>query len=884
MIRANLLASTLLLWLLAIVASLATTGCGPSRGSVSFTADVRPIFNAKCVGCHGGVKQAGGFGLVFRENALRETASGKFAIVPGDAASSEVIVRARHADPELRMPLGEQPLTDAEISVLSQWIDEGAEWEKHWAYEVPVPPEVPAAIDGAGQRIDHFVRAQLKAEGIVPNPPADKDKLLRRVSFDLTGLPPRPALAEAYLSDERPDAYERLVDTLLSQPTYGEHLASYWLDLARYADSRGNERDQSRTIWPYRDWVIRAFNRDLPFDQFTIDQLAGDLLEAPTEDQLIATAMHRNTPANDEGGTENEEFRTQSVMDRVSTTYEIWQGTTMACVQCHSHPYDPIEHERFYEAYALFNNTVDHDHATESPNFITFHAHNERKYRKLSDWLAEEDNSTQQWWRRWIKMREPRMRAYNLEAYDGVFTGRGDEDVLVLRNGNHIILPERDLGNTDALVLEYAPRSPGDLIFRLDGPQGREIGRFTNDKGAWTKRQRLNLAGQSGTHRIHVTAQGAPGDGEVVRLYTVGFEDALPGAERDGYAEIKRFVEELTTTYDSIRTPILLENPPEQARKTYLFERGNWLVHGKEMDGGDFANRLEFAQWLVSDTNPLTARVTVNRFWAQLFGRGLVATPADFGSQGASPSHPKLLDDLALRFAGDLNWSVKALLREIVLSKTYRQSSYASAELLKRDPENDLFARGPRKRLTGEQVRDQALAVSGTLSQKMYGPGVMPPQPDGLWDFIPYSNLKWTTSEGEDRYRRAVYTFLRRSVPYHGLATFDGSDRQMCLSERVTTNTPLQALMTLNDPAFQELARHYATALLEIEDPNDRIQQLYQRVLLRRPTTEEAIILRGLYAEALAHYWTVNQGSADLEATTVIVNAVLNLDESINLS
>lgn len=852
---------------------------------LSFNKDIRPIFNAKCVGCHGGVKQAGGFGLVFRENALRETSSGKRAIVPGNAARSELVRRIVHDDPELRMPLEAAPLEEHEVALISEWIEQGAEWEDHWAYNPLTLPEVPETTEWSEQPIDRFVHSRLIQQNLAPSGRAKKEKLLRRVSFDLTGLPPEPEVATRFLEDDRPSAYADLVDTLLSRPTYGEHLASYWLDLARYANSRGYERDRLREIWPYRDWVIKAFNQDMPFDQFTVEQLAGDLLEQPTTEQLTATGFHRNTLSNGEGGTENEEYRTVTVMDRVNTTYEVWQGTTMSCVQCHSHPYDPIKHEEFYQAYALFNNTVDHDHITESPKLVTLHAADEQKYLRLQDWLQEEAKETQEYWRRWIKLREPRMRAYDLEEHNGVFTGRADEDYLYLRPGTYFKTPSRNLAEVQALIIDQSVLHPGTLVFRLDDENGPEI-----DRIEWTKKQRdketrLELGGITGEHSIHVSVESEADEEAIIfRLYTVAYEDKLPGEDRQGYAEIKQFIQELGVAKDSFSTLVLAETPAEFARTTHLFERGNWLVHGPEMDGGQHENRLDFARWLVSEENPLTARVIVNRYWAQLFGRGIVSTVADFGSQGDLPAHPELLDYLAMKFSTEMNWQLKPLLKEIVLSQTYQQSSIASAQQLQQDPYNTWLARGPRKRLTGEQLRDQALAISGALSDKMYGPSVMPPQPDGHWNTVVHSRTKWVTSEGEDRYRRAVYTFLRRSALHPVMTTFDGAERDVCLSERVPTNTPLQALMTLNDPAFRELAGIVANSLLEETTLEKQMNVLFERVLYRRPSAEEIDVLKDLHTAALAHYQSEETDQAKREAMTIVVNAVLNLDESLNLT
>ncbi|MEM9929043.1 MAG: DUF1553 domain-containing protein, partial [Bacteroidota bacterium] len=788
---------------------------------LSFNTHIRPIFNAKCVSCHGGVKQAGGFGLVFREDALVETTSGRYAIVPGQPGKSEVLRRILHDDPELRMPLDGAPLSEEETDLIRRWIEQGAKWEAHWAYQPITSPQVPTTTsDWPLNPVDNFILAQLKKDSLSPARMAEKSMLLRRVSLDLTGLPPSPDLTVRYLQDTRPNAYERVVDELLASPAFGEHWASQWLDVARYADSRGYERDGSRSIWQYRDWVIRAFNQDLPYDQFIRDQLAGDLLENPSEDQLLATAFHRNTLSNDEGGTSNEEYRVVTTIDRINTTWEAFLGTTMSCAQCHGHPYDPFRQEAFYQSYALFNNTADHDHVTEAPYLITYHEAEEQKYKRLETWVAEHTaaaaQQAQQQWRAMLKLREPRLRPHAFEeVVNGVFTDRADEDWLFLRGNGSLKLPARGLTNVAALHLNYRYYDPTVVEVRLDRPDGELVASTALKPQSFS---RIQLQPISGKHALYLHFKGEEGQ-RLLGLYSVLYQDALPGATAAGYAEVEAFIDELLVAKDSVRTPVLVELEDDQRRTTTTFLRGNWLVPGDTVRAGVPAvfsslpitanpskDRLAFANWLTAPENPLTARVAVNRFWAQLFGRGIVETTEDFGSQGSPPTHPELLDWLAHHFQEDLQWRPKALLRLLVTSAAYRQSSKAAPELLAKDPGNKLLARGPRKRLTAEQVRDQALSVSRLLSAKMYGPGVMPPQPDRLWDFVPYSGMRWETSKGEDRYRRAVYTFLRRSVIHPQFATFDAPNRQVCLSRRIETNTPLQALLTLNDPAGLECA------------------------------------------------------------------------------
>ena len=864
-----------------IVAVYLLVSCQPEE-RVSFNAEVRPIFNAHCVGCHGGVKQSGELGLIFRKDAMA-------AIVPGSAARSELIKRVRHTNPEVRMPYERAPLSKADIRTLERWIDQGAEWEEHWAYRAPTVVAAHAAVPAGGNRIDAYIADGLAPHSLTLAPVAPPPVLLRRLAFDLTGLPPTPEEVAAFVADPSEAAYATAVDRYLASPRYGEHRAATWLDLARYADSRGYERDRPRTIWPYRDWVIRAFNADMPFDSFTVLQLAGDLLEAPTRDQLIATAFHRNTPSNEEGGTDNEEYRVVSVLDRVNTTWEVWQGTTMACVQCHSHPYDPIEHEAYYQSYAYFNNTADHDHVWERPLLSIPSQALQAKVDSVRSWVTaygEPEEMVQ--WQRFLETREPVLRPYHFEqVVGGVFTDRADEDFLILQDGHSFALPELDLSEVTALHLNAGAPDVVEVSVRLDAVDGSEIGKVTLQK-SWGAISIIPIATTSGMHRVFLRVAGTEGS-DLLRVYSVYPQRKLPGAEAAGYAEVTKRVTQLATAPDSVTVPVLSENPAELRRSTYLFERGNWLVHGQEVQGGvpeilppiePGGDRLTFARWLVSPENPLTARVTVNRVWAEFFGQGIVTTLEDFGSQGAAPSYPELLDWLAVHFATELDWSVKDLIRTIVLSRTYRQSSQAAPALRELDPHNALLARGPSARLTAEALRDQMLAVSGLLSDKMYGPGVMPPQPEGLWDHIPYSDMRWETSTGEDRYRRAVYTYLRRSVLYPGMTTFDGSAREVCLSQRIPTNTPLQALATLNDPAFVEGMRKLAEDVTEqTADPATAIDMLHRR-LLQRPVREgDREALLALYEDALAEY----DGKRE-EALFLVVNVLFNLDEFLTKS
>lgn len=755
----------------------------PSRKTVSFNADVRPILNKHCLSCHGGVKKASGLSFLFREEAFAPTKSGEKAIIPGDPMHSEMIIRVKHEDPDLRMPPEGSPLSPKEIKVLSQWIDQGAKWGVHWAYTPPkrvTPPNLKPTNRFRPQNpIDHFILEKILENDLEPSPKADKTTLLRRVSLDLIGLPPSQEQILSFSRDTTSNAFEKQVDQLLASPHFGERWTSTWMDLARYGDSQGYQKDHYRSIWRYRDWLIDAFNEDLPFDQFTILQLAGDLFPQPTENELLATAFHRNTMSNDEGGTDDEEFRIAAVIDRVNTTWEVWQATTISCVQCHSHPYDPFRHEEYYQLFAFFNNTQDADRTDDQPNLLTYSVADKAFINRLAHTYGLQENALQ-------------------------------------------TLESDKLDSIRIRLLEKVPSVLHDSLNQLE----------------------------------------------------------------------------------MVKTPIMLEMQKGEERITQIFERGNWLVRGDTvgpkvpgslpaLPSVDIANRMDFAEWLVSPDNPLTARVFVNRIWAELFGRGIVETIEDFGTQGNPPSHPELLDWLALDFSQNQQWHLKKLLKRIVLSESYQQSSKATNDHLKKDPQNIWLARAPRLRLTAEQIRDQALAVSGLLSKKMYGPSVMPPQPEGVWQVI-RNLLQWKESKGEDRYRRALYTFWRKSSPYPSFMTFDSPGREVCVSRRIRTNTPLQALVTLNDTVYVEVARAIATKMLS----NDSIQVAaklaagYEKLNFRYPTDSNLEVLVRNYEESYCYYQDhpdeakqlaldTSDQAIELAAFTVVANIMLNLDEFI---
>jgi len=805
-----------------IVASI-LWGCSRAP-DISFNDHVRPILNERCVDCHGGIRRQGGLSLLFRHEAIQAGESGRKAIVPFKADESEVLHRVTHADSAHRMPKDDLPLSSEDIKTLHTWIEQGAPWEDHWAYVAPERPQLPKVSDPEWIRepMDYFVLARLDALGLSPQQQADCPVLIRRVTLDLTGLPPTPTDVNKACDDH--GQYDIYVDSILSLPTYGERWASMWLDLARYADSKGYEKDTGRTIWRYRDWVIKAFNDDMPFDQFTIEQLAGDLLDNPTESQLIATAFHRNTMTNTEGGTDDEEFRVAAVIDRVNTTWEVWQGTSFACVQCHGHPYDPFTHEEYYEFFAFFNSTADRDLDSEYPTLPLF---------------SEES------------------------------TAKGHALVQEIQRLEHAVI---DRIRSDSLAQE------------------RRAWEMTLDQPAIIGQ--VQLMQQNEVKRIVATPEDNRGDGQrwtLDQVYSTVTDDLTIMRMRD---EIKNKQNALSTL-DPIHTPIMRDLPFR--RDTHVLERGSFLLKGDivrpdtpdalpSMSEDSPRNRLGMAQWLVNGQNPLTARVMVNRFWEQLFGMGLVESLEDFGTQGLERSHPDLLDYLALGFQEEHQWRVKSLLRSIVRSATYRQSSDVTDHILNVDPRNRYLARGPRFRLTAEQIRDQALQVSGLLSSTMYGPSVMPPQPEGLWK-NPYDSRRWETSQGDGRYRRAIYTYWRRTIPYPSMATFDSPSREVCVSRRIRTNTPLQALVSLNDPVFVEAAQALAERMLTADQP---IISGYTFAMGAPPDQELIDILAELYQDALTHYSQNNQdvalltrerGSPRLAALTITASTILNLDK-----
>ncbi|MBA3316105.1 MAG: PSD1 and planctomycete cytochrome C domain-containing protein [Planctomycetota bacterium] len=745
---------------------------------VQFNRDIRPILAETCCQCHGpdSANRQAELRLDSREDVLRER-DGYSIVVPGKPEESELYLRITAADDSMQMPPADHPrqLKPNEIALLKRWIEQGAEYEKHWSFLTPACPTLPEVQHSTWPRnpIDHFVLDHLERQKLSPSPPADRATLLRRVTLDLTGLPPTPEEIEAFLADHAPDAYEKVVDRLLASPRYGERMASIWMDGARYADSGGYQGDIPRTMWPWRDWVVRAYNSNMPFDQFTIEQLAGDLLPNPTADQLIATGFNRNHRVNDEDGIILEEFRTEYVADRVDTTASVWLGLTVGCARCHDHKFDPITQKDYYSFFAYFNSVAE--------------------------------------------------------------AGRGHGNSQPLYFFDPSIRPEIEA--IDKRLLELKD----------------------------------------------------PAQGE--------------------YNEVTEFKEKRSTILASSLTTMIMQDLPKP-RETHILIRGQYSEPGDvatpatpsalpEASGETPPNRLGLARWIIDPQNPLTARVAVNRYWQMYFGTGLVATPEDFGTRGEAPSHPELLDWLAVEFPRS-GWDVKAMQRLIVTSATYRQSSTTDKPSYERDPANRLLARGARFRLPAEMVRDQALAAAGLLCEEVAGPPVKPYQPTGLWAELVSFAPEYERSVNGDLYRRSLYTYMRRTVPPPAMTAFDLPSREICAVRRGRTNTPLQALVVMNDPTFVEAARVLADRSIRESggDPGSAIDVAFRRVLARFPTPEERALLLEEFQrradsfssdpELAKQFLNIGETLAaeDLEPTalaafTAVTSLILNLDEAI---
>ncbi|MEX2671467.1 MAG: PSD1 and planctomycete cytochrome C domain-containing protein [Phycisphaeraceae bacterium] len=979
-------------------------------GEIDFNRDIRPILSSSCFTCHGPDEdeRKAELRLDTRVGAIADLGDGAGAVVPGDPDASELMGRVTAESDRHIMPPPEagDRLTEEQIATLRQWIAEGAVYAEHWAYVQPQRPAVPEVSDGDWPQtaVDHFILRRLEAEHLQPSPQADRYALIRRVALDLTGLPPTVAEVDAFVADEGAGAYERMVDRMLAKPAFGEHWARFWLDMARYADSAGYADDIPRTIWGYRDWVIRALNDNMPFDQFTIEQLAGDLLEDPTDQQLVATAFHRNTQTNNEGGSDAEEYRSVAVVDRLNTTFEVWMGTTMACAQCHTHKYDPITLEEYFQAYAFFNQSADNNRRDEAP-VHTFYLQQEKEREAwkaeiaaLERTLRTPNEELLAGFERWHQ-RQTQPAAWRnvtpavVTPADGAGVAIQEDGTVVVERGaeqrtDTVEIPLEGIdrfaglrlrgeqGHTDhrnfvvtavrgeiippaatvsepqpvefaAAFADYSqPRFQAGSLLEADG-SGWAVGGGTDvprhltltvaeampiapgstlrliieqqSPYAFHTLKRFGLEVTDAVEVINLAAVPQPivdlltadadtlaADQRELLLHYYLAEVAEPLApERERLATLQKAMDEMPKA----SVPVMRELPEAKQRTTRIQYRGNFLDLGPEVSAdvpdafpalpeGEPRNRLTLARWLVSDENPLTARVTVNRFWEQIFGTGIVGTSEEFGSQGDLPTHPDLLDWLAVDFMEN-GWDIKHLLRTIVTSAAYRQSSRVDSQLLDADPDNRLLARGPRIRLNAEAIRDSALASAGLLSDKMYGPSVRPPQPNVGLSAAFGGGIDWQTSEGEDRYRRGLYTTWRRSNPYPSMATFNAPSREICIVNRDRTNTPLQALVTLNDPVFVEAAQGLARRMIDgADDAAARATLGFRIVLARHPEPAEVEALVALHADAYDEYADQPEqanamatdplgplpdgaDTAEYAAWTVVANVLLNLDEAL---
>jgi hypothetical protein len=884
---------------------------------VDYNTEVKPILNKNCMGCHGGVKKAGDVSFLFEHEMLEPGKSGKIPVVRGDAHASEMIRRILTDDADEKMPKNGTPLSSDDVEILTKWIDQGAKWETHWSYRRIEKPEIPSAnniwnlfglFNGktrnwAKNEIDQFTLQKLKEKELSPSAEADKATLLRRVSLDLTGLPPTEKEVADFEKDDSANAYEKVVDRLLKSPSFGERWTSMWLDLARYADTKGYEKDSGRRIWRYRDYVVKSFNADKPFDLFTIEQLAGDLMPQknglPGDEQMIATGFHRNTMNNDEGGTSDEEFRVAAQIDRTNTTWEVWQGTTFACIQCHSHPYDPISHDEYYKYMAFFNNTRDEDVPNDSPTLRFYKGDDSLKVTRIIDWVAKHDPKQTNDFAQFMRVMEPKINSHDFKIIGGA----------TLLDGKYLGLKHQTSGRLPAVNLQGLNR----MLISMGSDVDKAvltIKRDTLDKAIIARVNVPNTGGRdtvmvvpvadvAGKQDLYFSLESPKMPQNWVRIKWLAFQKEIPGKNDSEYpAIVSDYSGLLNKGIEDI--PVFWEGRGDFARKTNVFVRGNWMVKGAEvkpdvpkllyaMPKEYSRDRLGLAKWIANRENALTGRVIVNRFWEQLFGRGIVETVEDFGSQGSEPTHRELLDWLAVEFMETDHWSVKKLLKRIVMSATYRQSSKTDREKLEKDPYNIWISRGPRVRLSAEQVRDQALACSGLLSRKMYGPGVMPAQPDKIWQ-SPYSGEKWVLSEGEDRYRRGLYTYWKRTSPYPSTVTFDAPSREFCQSRRILTNTPLQALVTLNDPVYLEAAEKLAANMQKRgRTPEQQLTEGYRMLTFRNIEKKNLNVLVDVYRQALSSYKKKpveadsmlpygKEKSPELAALTVSANVMLNLD------
>ncbi len=979
---------------LGLAMGLAGAAAAEPDVAVDFNRDIRPLLSKHCLVCHGpdeGTREADlRLDLPAEATAARP---GGPAIEPGKPDQSQLIARIESQDPDLVMPPADSghALSPQDKQRLRQWIAAGAPYQVHWSFQPPQKASLPAVNqqDWPLHPIDYFVLQRLEANDMAPALPLDRLQLIRRLSLDLTGLPPTPAEADAFVADTSADAYANVVDRLLGSDAFGEHWARMWLDLARYADTKGYEKDLPRQMWRYRDWVIDALNDDLPYDQFTIEQLAGDLLPDATDSQRLATAFHRNTMTNDEGGTDNEEFRVAAVKDRVDTTLQVWMGLTMGCAKCHSHKYDPIGIDDYYAMFAFFNQTEDADRSDDAPLLASatktqaaelVEVNRERLATEQA--LQEQSQQCEEAFANWretfvdpplwqpltLSQFESKHKVQLQQADDGTLVAGGPRPVRDTWTVS-FTLPAATTFHALRLDVLTQPQAGGEWadtnvalrelsVARIDGDAPPQALRLKAARADWSQsgwevhkaidgdpKRGWALSPQIGqphvavfdfdtpqetqpTTQLRLTLEQEYGESLLLPRFRVsvstyaseylaaavdveaGLKSTFLQHHHEPTKTLQAKLQKLKARQAEIeksfsKIPVMRELPANKQRQTHIHLRGNFLSPGEPVTPAVpdvFApfpedaplNRLGVAQWLMQADNPLTSRVMVNRIWARLFGIGLVETEEDFGTQGLLPTHPQLLDWLAVDFR-EQGWSLKQLLRSIVMSATYRQSSMVTERSLQLDPQNRLLGRGPRVRLSAEMVRDQALAVSGLLTHQVGGPSVMPPQPPGVWKTT-YSTLQWHDDTGPNRFRRGVYTFWKRTSPYPANLTFDAGSGEVCLIRRIRTNTPLQALVTLNDTVFVEAAGALAALMLSSEGTvAEQIHGGFRRVLIRHPEAAEIERLVQLYDSLVRDFENDPQATATLlksagvtDAATAaqaamlsVANVLLNLDETL---
>jgi len=1021
---------TLTMLFRAFIVSAALTATASAATKLDFNRDIRPILSDNCFACHGldAKKRKADLRLDVPEAAFKAI-EGVFPIKPGSPEKSSVIQRILTKDEDEVMPPPEsnKHITPAQVEILQRWIKEGAEYKKHWAFEPPVKTVPPAVKGPVRNGIDAFIQDRLTKAGLSPSAEAAKETLIRRVTLDLTGLPPTLAEVDAFLADTNPDAYEKVVSRLLKSERYGEHMGRYWLDAARYADTHGLHLDNERSMWPYRDWVVRAFNANLPYDQFTIWQLAGDLLPNATVDQQIASGFNRCIVTTSEGGSINEEFIFRYAVDRADSTVAVWMGLTAGCAVCHDHKFDPISQKEFYSLYAFFNSTADpamDGNILLTPPILRLSTAEQKKQ------LAELDQkiaATQTQIRASIQTLKytdpatqippPPVQSSELVWFEDAFPVKanfsGEPTQLITKDKGPVFSGKTALKRTATGVAQdyfvsgakyeippngklsvecyIDPANPPKAImlqFHTAGwnhravwgqegaipfgqvrtPEKVQMGALPK-AGEWVKlevpaeklglKPGIKVSGYAFTQfdgtvywdRLMMTSRVDPAkdpqwswsqwieknqgkrvaelpsdlqalvrgkkaaewsEKEVVRLKEWWFENEYQGARSlvEGARGEKLALESKRKTLeDVIPATFIMADLPEK-RESFVMERGQYDKPKDKVTRSTPAifpplpakadyTRLDLAKWLVSAQHPLTARVQVNRLWQQFFGIGLVKTSNDFGSQGEPPSHPELLDWLAVSFR-ESGWDMKAFVRMIVTSHTYRQNAQCSDQVMQKDPDNRLLARGPRFRLDAEAVRDQALFLSGLLSPKIGGKGVKPYQPENIWEPVGFggSNTRnYIQDHGESLYRRSLYTFWKRTAPPPNMTSFDAPNRESYCLRRERSNTPLQALTLMNDIQFFEASRQFAQHVMQTNASTDaRITALFRTATGRFPSAQEAEIIRQDFSKQLAAYTAkpeeakkaITYGEskpdeklnpAELAAWTMIANLVMNLDE-----